>query len=148
MDEQTGLVAAPVAITESNDNVTKVADSTASVWSLVAYYKVPLGVAIEFAPQNFFYIDWKDTAGNDHTNTGSFKVTKSNANNTEEREVFSGPNSLFGGNIYDRQEQPRFKMPTTLNASQRLNLWINSALVADKDNTTFTFEGTQYYERV
>ena len=148
VDEQTGLVAAPVTITESNSDVTAVADSTASVWSNVFYYKVPLGVAIELAPQNYFYIDWKDTAGNDHTNTGSFKLTKSNANNTEEREIISGPNTLFGGNIYDRQEQPRFKMPVTLNASQRLNIWINSALVADSGNTLFSIEGTQYYERV
>lgn len=148
IDNETGLVAAPVTITESNDDVTKVSDGVASAWTMVMYYKVPLGVAIELRPKNYFYIDWKDTAGNDHTNSGSFKLTKSNANNTEEREIVAGPNSIFGGNIYDRQEQPRITLPVTLNASQRLNLWINSALIADKDLTTFAVEGMQFYEQV
>ena len=152
-DPRTGLVKSPFTILESDSNVTKAsADIVTATEGTLFTYKVPLGVAIEITPANFFFIDLIDTADNAVVDgaDGIVKLIKDNQTETEKREVWSGPDTLFSGNIYDVRTRPQIRAPVILNASQKLLIVVKATVVGgiDKDNSKMTVECMQYYEEV
>jgi len=144
------LVKSPTSITQSSDYTTKVANGTANVWSTVFKVTIPLGIAFEMTPVNFFHTDFKDTAGNSITVTAAdqFRIVKANANSTEKREIWSGPATLFTGNIYDEFQRPKLRVPVVWSASELILLDYLVATAVGKDYTHFVLEGMQYYQEV
>lgn len=146
---RTGLVKSPRSITNQDSNITK-ADSTASTWSSVFKYSVPLGTAFEMTPANYFHTTIKDTADNSITATAAdlMRIMKANANETEKREIWRGPLTLFTGNVYDEFQRPKLRVPVLWNASQVILLDFYCATAIDGTNASFVLEGMEYYEEI
>lgn len=115
------LIRTPFTINSTSTGVTFMAAdlATANSWNTILTYSVPLGVAIEVLPTNYFFFDLKATDTTTRITAGLSRVIKQNANGTETRELFSGSNGIFK-DIGDEFQRPKFKVGVTANSSQQI----------------------------
>jgi hypothetical protein len=144
-----GLVKSPFTISKLSSGSTYVsADfATAASWTQILSYAVPLGTAIEITPINYIFGVLKETLGSIIT-AGNTRILKKNAANTESREIFSGPNSIFK-DIGDEFQRPKVRVPVVLSASQQLVVEVYSLGTSlDVSVSDFFVECMQYYEEI
>lgn len=148
-----GLVKSPFTITKTTDGVSWLsADlATSTDWKTILSYSVPLGMAVEISPVNYFFGFYYGTGGTtsgDKIIAGQTRILKSNANVTESREIWSGSNSIFK-DVGDEFQRPKIRVPMMVNASQKILVQVYSmGTTLDKDNSDFNLEAIQYYEEV
>lgn len=144
-----GLVKSPFTISKTASGSTYVAAdfATAASWTQILSYSVPLGTAIEVTPVNYIFGVYKETL-NSVITAGLTRILKKNAANTESREIFSGPNSIFK-DIGDEFQRPKVRVPVVLSASQLLVVEVYSlGTTLDVSQSDFFVECMQYYEEI
>ena len=148
-----GLVRSPFTISKVTDGVTYVsADfATANSWTAVLTYAVPLGVAIQIDPVNYHFGQYFGTGGvssADKITAGLTRILKQNANGTETRELWSGPNAIFD-TIGDKLKRPSINVPVVVNASQQLVVQVYGlGTTLDVSTSNYFIECVQYYEEI
>jgi len=143
------LVSSPFTITESTSGVTNsTTATTASVWGELHEYQVPLGMAVLLNPTNYLFVSpYSSAATPAAISSGTIRVLKKNAAETEVIEMWQGPIGIFK-DVGDEQQRPRFKTEVLLNAAEKLTVEIYSATAAKGSNGTFAIEGTAFYPPV
>lgn len=154
VDKDTGLVKSPFTISSSSTGVDwmKSSGSTAdlvssALWTEIMKYSVPLGMAVEITPVNFFFGYYLATDASTAITAGETRILKQNANGTESREIWSGTNKLFK-DIGDEFQRPKLRVPALLNASQVLKVEVRSLGTTLDTTSNFYVECMQYYEEV
>lgn len=154
MAEQSNLVKSPFTISKSASGATYLTVDLAtsgSLWYTLLSYQVPLGMAIEITPANYHFGSYYATTGvtaGDKITSGGTRLIKSNANDTETRELWSGPNSIFL-NIGDELQRPKFRIPVVANASQKVVVQVTGlSTTLDVSTSDYTIECMQYYEEI
>ena len=144
------LVKSPFTINKDATGATWLSADLVSVatWTDVLSYAVPLGTAIEVTPQNYHYGDYNATDTTTTITAGRTRLLKQNANGTNTRELWLGPNSIFG-DISDVRRRPSVRVPVILNASQVLKVQIISAgTTLDSASSDYFVECQQVYEEI
>lgn len=143
------LVESPFTITENTSGVTTNSTvATASVWYEVAEYQVPLGMAILMDPTNYIFADiYDNTATPVEITSGTARLLKLNAPETEQVEIWAGPIAIFK-DVGDERQRPRIKTSVLLNASEKLRLEVYSSSTAKGSNCTFAIECKALYPPV
>jgi len=148
-----GLVKSPFTISKNASGASWVASdfATAASWTQVLSYAVPLGTAFEITPLNYIFGQYYGTGGvtaGDKITAGLTRILKKNAANTESREIFSGPNSIFK-DIGDEFQRPKVRAPVVASASQQIVVEVYSlGTTLDVSTSDFFLEGMQYYEEI
>lgn len=144
------LVRTPFTISKSTDGVvyasTDIEDST--VASTLLTYSVPLGMAVQIAPENYVFGQYLNTSAAVIA-FGETIISKSNATGAESREIFRGSNGIFG-NIGDEFKRPRLGVGVLVNASEKLIVQVVSVGAVDLDvsASNFFIQATQVYEQI
>jgi hypothetical protein len=152
-DAKQGLVKSPFTIEKNADGVTYLTTdlATASEWKTILTYAVPLGMAIEVTPVNYIFGEYYGTGGvtaGDVISGGLTRVLKSNANGTEQREIWNGSNKIFG-DLGDELQRPKLRVPVVVNASQKILVQVYGlGTTLDVSTSNFFVEATQYYEEI
>lgn len=153
MADANGLVRSPFTIDKNTTGVTYVANdfATASTYTTILTYAVPLGMAVEITPQNYIFGQYFTTAGVTSGNiitAGTTLILKANATGAETREIFKGSNAIFGS-LGDELQRPRLKTSVLVNASQQLIVQVaNMGTTLDVSVSNFFVEATQIYEEI
>jgi len=149
-DQQTGLVKSPFTISSTTTGVTFLAADLVSsaTYTAILTYAVPLGTAVEITPVNYHFGVYKATDTTTTITAGTTRIVKQNANGTESRELWLGPNSIFG-DISDVRRRPNLRVPVVLNASQVLIVQVASlGTTLDSVASNYFVEASQYYEQI
>lgn len=144
-----GLMKSPATITKiSTGSTWLTADlSTASRWETILTFAVPLGLAYEVNPSNYFFANLDDTAGTAVTG-GYVRLVKANANQSNTIELWAGPSLIFK-DIGDALQRPNIKVPVTVNASEVLLVQVYSlGTTLDSVTSDVYIEAMQYYAPV
>ncbi len=147
--EGKGLVKSPFTISKTASGATWLSANlaTAASWQEILSYAVPLGTAVEITPVNYIFGVYKDTGASAIT-AGLTRILKKNAANTESRELFSGPNSIFK-DIGDEFQRPKVRVPVVASASQKITVEVYSLGTTLSSTTSdFFIEAMQYYEEI
>lgn len=148
-DKNTGLVKSPFTISKIASGVTFASTdiSTSSRWEDLLTYAVPLGTAVEITPVNYMFATLKNTGGTAIT-AGMSRLVKTNAAETEEREIWSGSNGIFK-DIGDEFQRPKIRVPVIVNSSQKLKFQVYSlGTTLDVSESNVLVEAVQYYEEI
>jgi hypothetical protein len=148
--DSSGLVKSPFTISSATTGVTFVSSdfATSSSWTTILTYAVPLGVAVEITPVNWHFGYYYATDTTTQITAGLTKIEKQNANGTESRELWSGPNKIFK-DIGDVRQRPNLRVPVILNASEKLVVSVKSLVTTfDIGVSDYFIEAMQYYEQV
>ena len=144
------LVKSPFTINKDSTGATWIsADlATTTLFTDLLSYAVPLGTAIEITPQNYHYGSYFATDTTTTITAGRTRLVKQNANGTNSRELWLGPNSIYG-DISDIRQRPNIRVPVILNASQVLKVQIISAgTTVDSVTSDYFVECQQVYEEI
>jgi len=114
------LIQSPATISKLTTGSTFVsADfATASSWTTILTFAVPLGVGYEITTQNYIFAVLKNTGGTAIT-AGDSRLIKANATQGQTIELWAGPNSIFK-DIGDALQRPYVRVNITLNSSEVL----------------------------
>lgn len=149
MDKNTGLVKSPFTISKLTSGVTYESTDFADAarWVDLLTYDVPLGTAVEVTPVNYLFADLKNTGATAIT-AGMSRLVKTNASETEERELWSGSNGIFK-DIGDEFQRPKVRVPIIVNSSQKLKFQVyNLGTTLDVSASNVFIEAVQYYEEI
>jgi len=144
------LVKSPFTITKNADGATWIsADlATTTVFTDALSYAVPLGTAIEILPTNYHFGEYNATDTTTQITAGRTRILKQNANGTESRELWQGPNGIFK-DIGDIRQRPNIKIPVVVNASQKLKIQVISlGTTLDSVESDYFIECQQIYEDI
>lgn len=120
--------------------------ATASSWQDVLTYAVPLGTAVEITPVNYIYGQFYATDTTTKITAGLTRVLKQNANGSQSKELWSGPNAIFK-DVGDEFQRPKLRVPVLANASQVIKVQVYSlGVTLDSAVSDFLIECMQYYE--
>ena len=148
-DKNTGLVKSPFTITKISSGVTYTGTDidTSSRWEDLLSYDVPLGTAVEVTPVNYIFASLLTTAAAAIT-AGYSRVIKTNAADTETRELWSGSNGIFK-DIGDEFQRPKIRVPVVANSSQKLKFQVYAlGTTLDVSASDVFIECVQYYEEI
>ena len=145
-----GLVKSPFTIDKNTDGSTWLSADlvTSTDWKAILTYAVPLGMAVEITPVNYHFGDYNATDTTTAITAGNTRILKTNANNTESREIWSGSNGIFK-DIGDEFQRPKIRVPVVVNASQKIKVEVyNLATTLDSATSNYYIEAIQYYEEI
>ena len=148
--DNTGLVKSPFTISSTTTGVTFFSADldTSDAYQTILTYAVPLGVAVEITPVNWHFGFYYATDTTTAITAGQTKIEKQNANGTESRELWSGPNAIFK-DIGDEFQRPKIRVPVVVNASQKLVVQVYSmGTTFDSASSNYYIECIQYYEEI
>jgi len=144
------LVKSPFTINKNADGSTWLtADlATTTVFTDILSYAVPLGTAIEVMPINYHFGEYNATDTTTQITAGRTRLIKQNANGTESRELWQGPNAIFK-DIGDVRQRPNLRIPVVANASQKLKVQVISmGTTLDSVASDYFIECQQIYEDI
>lgn len=148
--EQKGLTSSPFTIGKTATGVTYLtADlATSASWQDILSYAVPLGVAVEITPVNYIFGQYYATDTTTKITAGLTRLVKQNANGSESKELWSGPNAIFLA-VGDEFQRPKVRVPVQVNASQVIKAQVyNLGTTLDSIASDFLIECMQYYEKI
>lgn len=144
------LVKSPFTIDKNATGATWLSADLASssLWTQILAYAVPLGTAVEVTPVNYHFGVYLATDTTTTITAGSTRILKKNAAGTESRQLWSGPNSIFG-TISDEFKRPKIRVPVVASASQQIVVEVLSlGTTLDSVVSNYIIECMQYYEEV
>lgn len=144
------LVRSPFTIDKNTSGVTFLTADLASTSTFtdILSYAVPLGIAVEITPVNYHFGTYKATDTTTTITAGSTRILKQNANGTESRELWQGPNTIFK-DIGDEFQRPKLRVPVVVNSSEKIVVQVFSlGTTLDSIASNYFVEAMQYYSEI
>ncbi len=138
MANERGILDEPFDLTDQDSNITK-ANATASSWSDLYKYQVPVGIGHVLQAGHTFSVYLKDTSATENASTDLIKIEVRDSSEQDKRTVYGPAIYLKCKEFQDRDKMARLNVaaPVPVLERQWIAVMVNGASAAGTANSYF-----------